>query len=76
MYYVLISCLTHCIWKRILVSSFGGNYLDFNNCIHLLIHCDYKTTEGLLYGPTSHIWEPCLLENSINHCEWTIFHKF
>lgn len=51
---------------------FAGNYLDFNNHNHLLTDCE-KTIQGLLCGQTSHIWEPCLLENSINYCESTIF---
>ena len=45
---------------------FTGNYLDVNNHTHLLIDCN-KATEGLLCGPTFHIWDPCLLENSINY---------
>ena len=53
---------------------FTGNYLDVNNCTHLLINCK-KDTEGLLCGPTFHMWDPCLLENSINYCEWVIFPK-
>ena len=45
-----------------------------SNCTHLLIDCN-KATEGLLCGPTFHVWDPCLLENSINYCEWAIFPK-
>ena len=31
--------------------------------------------EGLLYGPTSQVRELCLLEHSINYCEWTVSTK-
>lgn len=44
---------------------FNGSYLDSDNQAHLLLDC-VRAAEGLVCGQTSRIWEPCLLECSIN----------
>ena len=53
---------------------FTGNYLEFDNTMHLWTDCD-KTTEGLLCGATFCTWETYLLEHCIKHCEWTVIPK-
>ena len=67
-----IPCSIHCYLKKSI-----GCHIELGIIWILIIVPTYcgKATKGLLCGPMSYLWEPAILENSINYCIWTIFLK-
>ncbi|XP_066437537.1 uncharacterized protein [Eleutherodactylus coqui] len=53
------------------VPRFNGIYIDDQNRTHDLSLCD-DTLEGTICKVQSAVYEPCLLQNTINVCEWTV----
>ncbi|CAJ0933191.1 unnamed protein product, partial [Ranitomeya imitator] len=51
--------------------KFNGPYVDNNNKTHDLSICE-DTLEGKICRLHSAVYEPCVLQNSINICEFTI----
>ncbi|XP_044143676.1 uncharacterized protein LOC122933012 [Bufo gargarizans] len=53
------------------VPTFYGQVIDSNNSTHDLTFCD-DTLEGKICKLQSAVYEPCLLQNTVNKCEWAI----
>ncbi|KAM5170509.1 uncharacterized protein ACMZJ9_003402 [Mantella aurantiaca] len=53
------------------VPTFNGQVIDNDNRTHDLTFCD-DTLEGKICKLQSAVYEPCLLQNTVNKCEWTI----
>ncbi|KAM5164862.1 uncharacterized protein ACMZJ9_007287 [Mantella aurantiaca] len=53
------------------VPTFNGQVIDNDNRTHDLTFCD-DTLEGKICKLQSAVYEPCLLQNTVNNCEWTI----
>ncbi|XP_068121684.1 uncharacterized protein [Hyperolius riggenbachi] len=51
--------------------EFHGSHVDERNQTHDLSYCD-STLEGTICKLQSAVYEPCLLQNTINVCKWTV----
>ncbi|XP_068096894.1 uncharacterized protein [Hyperolius riggenbachi] len=51
--------------------TFNGHVIDDDNRTHDLTFCD-DTLNGKICKLQSTVYEPCLLQNTVNHCGWTI----
>nr|XP_033785967.1 uncharacterized protein LOC117353767 isoform X1 [Geotrypetes seraphini]XP_033785968.1 uncharacterized protein LOC117353767 isoform X1 [Geotrypetes seraphini] len=51
--------------------TFYGQVIDMHNRTHDLTFCD-NTLSGKVCKLQSAVYEPCLLQNTVNKCEWTI----